>query len=68
MYHSLRTYDKATAPQQQVHKVPMQTQLYGNFVECQLVTCADLLAEVISDPRGPKTKMLRDHLLPLPNP
>ena len=46
----------------------MQTQLYGNFVECQLVTCADLLAEVISDPRGPKTKMLRDHLLPLPNP
>ena len=43
---SLKRYEKATVAQQQVHKVPLGAQLYGNFVENQLKLCGNLLAKL----------------------
>ncbi|CAE7335808.1 unnamed protein product [Symbiodinium pilosum] len=64
---SLKRYEKATVAQQQVHKVPLGTQLYGNFVENQLKLCGNLLAKVVSSNSATALSQLRQLFLPLPN-
>ncbi|CAE7706879.1 unnamed protein product, partial [Symbiodinium necroappetens] len=55
---SLRRYEKATLAQQQIHKVPLATRLYGAFVEQQLPRSARLLQLAVTCPAGSSLEQL----------
>ena len=63
---SLRRYEKATLAQQQVHKVPGATQLYGSFVESRLRSATHLMSAALSQTGDGALTALSNHFLPLP--
>ncbi|CAE7427144.1 DEK1, partial [Symbiodinium sp. CCMP2592] len=50
---SVKRYEKATVAQQQVHKIPIPVQIYGAFVEQELVRSAGLMEQALKGPSRP---------------
>ena len=64
---SLRRYEKATLAQQQFHKVPPPTRLYGAFVEERLPATRVLLAKAVASPNCEVLTAISQHFKPLPD-
>ncbi|CAE7735243.1 unnamed protein product [Symbiodinium necroappetens] len=64
---SVKRYEKATVAQLQVHKVLPTIQLYGNFVEHQLLKCSALLKDAVATQNPAAVNLLRQLFLPLPS-